>query len=146
MAFYNNLKCRGWSRDKLEPMFVSAHNKLTCPKPTNNESTEKEMLSNKEQIILHLEYHPNDVPERKLREIWDDCCMDLLSKPTSKSGLGIKKTIIAYSRPQNIREMTQKAKLYQHSGKEVSIFLRGQHKYSHAAPFLTLCNNPFEPF
>ena len=96
IVFYKNLKRRGWSRDKLEPMFVSAHNKLTCPKLPNNESTEKEMISNKERVILHLEYHPNDVAKQKLREIWDDCCMDLLSKPTSKSGLGIKKTIIAY--------------------------------------------------
>ena len=63
-----NLKRRRYSRNKLEPMFVSAHNKFTCPKPTNNESTEKEMISNKEQIILHLENHPNDVPKQKLRE------------------------------------------------------------------------------
>ena len=101
MAFYRNLKRRGWRRVKLEPMFVSAHDKLARPKTTNNESTEEEK-SNKEQVILHLEYHPNDVPKRKLREIWDECCMDLLSKPTSKGGVGIKKTIIAYSRPKNI--------------------------------------------
>ena len=48
VAFYKNLKCRGWSRDKLDPVFISAHNKLTCPKPTNNESKEKIIISNKE--------------------------------------------------------------------------------------------------
>ena len=89
MVFYRNLKRRGWSRDKLKPMFVSAHDKLTHPKLTNNESTEEE-ISNKEQVIIHLEYHPNDVPKQKLREIWDGCCMDLLSKPTNKGGVGIK--------------------------------------------------------
>ena len=76
-----------------------------------------------------MKYHPNDVPKLNLREIWDECCMDLLSKPTNKGGLGIKKTIIAYSTPWNSREMTQKAKLHQHPGKEVSTFLRDQHKY-----------------
>ena len=121
IAFYKNLKQRGWSRDELEPMFVSAHDKLTCPKPTENISIEEE-ISSKEQIILHLEYHPSDFPKRKLREIWDECCMGLLSKKANEGGLGIKKTIIAYSRPRNIREMTQKTKLHQHPGKEVSTF------------------------
>ena len=60
--------------------------------------------------------------------------MDLLSKPISKDGLGIKKTIITYSRPENIRELTQKAKLHQRPGKEVSIFFEGS-IYSHVAPF-----------
>ena len=83
IAFYRNLKCIGWNKDKLEPMFVSAHDKLARPKLTNNESIEEE-ISNKEQLILHLEYHPNDIPKRKLRETWNECCRDLLSKPTNK--------------------------------------------------------------
>ena len=139
MTFYRNLKRRGWSRDRLEPMFVSAHDKLTRPKLAIIESTEEE-VSNKEQVILHLEYHPNDVPRQKLREIWDECCMDLLAKPTNKGGLGLKKTIIAYSRPRNIREMTQKAKLHQHPGKEVSTFFEGS-AYSFAGPFFLNSHN-----
>ena len=121
MTFYRNLKRRGWSRDKLEPVFVSTHDKLTRPKSTNNKSIEEE-ISNEEQVILHLEYHPNDTPKREFRETWDESCMDLLSRPTNKGGLGIKKTIIAYSRPRNIRERMQKAKLHQHPGKEASTF------------------------
>ena len=66
----------------MEPMFINAHDKLTRPKYANNEST-KEKIGNKEEIILHLEYHPNDVPKQKLREIWDDCCMNILSKSTN---------------------------------------------------------------
>ena len=50
LTFYKNLKRRGWSRDKLEPMFISAHDKLIRPKLANNKSTEEE-ISNKEQII-----------------------------------------------------------------------------------------------
>ena len=140
MAFYRNPKRRGWSRDTLEPMLVSAHDKLTRPTLTNNESIEEER-SNKEQAILQLEYRPNDIPTRKLRETWDECCLELLSKPTNKGGLRIKNTTIAYSRPRNIREMTQKAKLQQRLGKEVSThFLEGS-AYSHVGPFvLNLCN------
>ena len=63
--------------------------------------------------------------------------MDLLSKPTSKGGLGIKKSIIAYSRPQNIREMTQKAKLHQHSEKKVSTFFEGS-ACSRVGPFFDI--------
>ena len=80
MTFYRHLKRREWIRDK--PV-VSAHDKLTCSKLTNNKSIEEE-ISNKEQLILHLEYHPNDIPKRKLRETWNECCRDLLSKPTNK--------------------------------------------------------------
>ena len=66
--------------------------------------------------------------------------MDLLSKSSSKGVLGIKKTIIAYSRPRNIRGITQKAKLDQHPGKEVSTFFEGS-TYSHVGPFFfNLCN------
>ena len=55
--------------------------------------------------------------------------MDLLSKPTNKGGLGTKN-----NRPRNIRETTQKAKLSQYPGKEVSTFFKGS-AYSHAGPF-----------
>ena len=82
VTFYKNLKRRGWSRGKLEPIFISVHDKLTRPQLANNESTEEE-ISTKEQIILHLEYHLNDVCtcfKQKLRELCDECCMDLLSK------------------------------------------------------------------
>ena len=123
MEFYKRLKLRGWSRKQLEPMFITAHKKLISP--IREEVSEKEDFTNREQIILHLEYHPNDFPRRKLREIWSDTCEDLLSKSTGDGGLGIKNTIIAYSRPRNIREMTQKSKLHQHPGKEVSTFFKG---------------------
>ena len=111
----------------MEPIFISARDKFTCPQLANNESTEEE-ISNKEQIILHLEYHLNDVPvlrkslENYVMNVAWICCQ----KPTNKGGLGIKKTIIAYYTQyvdyglRNIRETTQKAKLHQHPGKEVS--------------------------
>ena len=73
-------------------------------------------------MILHIEYHPNEIPRKKIRELWNKNCVELLSKTVAEGGLGIEKTIIAYSRPKNLKDVLQSAKLYQHPGKEVSTF------------------------
>ena len=73
-------------------------------------------------MILHIEYHPNEIPRKKIRELWNKNCGELLSKTVAEGGLGIEKTIIAYSRPKNLKDVLQSAKLYQHPGKEVSTY------------------------
>ena len=73
-------------------------------------------------MILHMEYHPNEIPRKKIRELWNKNCGELLSKTVAEGGLGIEKTIIAYSRPKNLKDVLQSAKLYQHPGKEVSTY------------------------
>ena len=103
-------------------MFTTAYNKAKA-QPEHYSSTILEEVRPKELMILHLEYHPNDIPHNMIRRTWDKCCGKYLSKPMSDGGLGIKKTIIAYSRPRNLRDMLQKAKLQQIPGKEVSTYL-----------------------
>ena len=90
------------------------------------------------QIVLHLEYHSYDVPRRKVRQLLETC-EPLFSRDTDDKGLGIKRTIIAYSRPRNRRDLLQKAKLYQKRGKEeVSTdFQELGQCYRTLAPFLT---------
>ena len=78
-------------------------------------------------MILHMEYHPNEVPRKKIRELWQKHCGEKLSKTVADGGLGIEKTIIAYSRPQNLKDVLQSANSHHHPGKEVSTFSRGQH-------------------
>ena len=38
--------------------------------------------------------------------------MELLEKDTNKGGLGIKQVIFAYSRPRNLKDLLQGAKLH----------------------------------
>merc|ERR1711862_404654 len=122
MLYYRRLRRRGWDRKTLEPIFVEAHKKIESQQEDSEPAEKVEEISNKEHVILHLEYHPNDIPRKKIRDLWDNHCVELLSKSVADGGLGIKKMTIAYSRPRNLRDLTQRAKLHQHPGKEVSTF------------------------
>ena len=121
MLYYRRLRMRGWDRKTLEPIFVKAHKKIESQQEEAEPAEEVEIL-NKEHVILHLEYHPNDIPRKRIRDLWDKHCGELLSQSVANGGLGINKMTIAYSRPRNLRDLTQRAKLCQHPGKEVSTF------------------------
>ena len=84
-----------------------------------------ESISNalEKQIVLHLKYHPDDIPRKKIHQLFSETCEPIVSRGTDDGGLGMKRTIIAYSRPRNLRDLLQKAKLYQKRGKEVSTYL-----------------------
>ena len=55
-----------------------------------------------------------------MREIYEKNCQELF-----ENVLGIEKTIVAYSRPNNMRDLLQSAKQYEKEGKEASTFFRG---------------------
>ena len=120
MKFYTRLRERGWDRKTLEPIFIAAHNKFES-QSEKIKSVKKDESSEK-LMILHLEYHPNEIPRKKIRKLWHKHCGDLLSKTITEGGLGIEKTVIAYSRPKNLKDVLQSAKLHQHPGKEVSTY------------------------
>ena len=81
----------------MEPIFIAAHKKFES-QPVKIKSTLKDE-SLKKVMILHKEYHPNEVPRKKIRELWQKHCGEKLSKTVAEGGLGIETTIIAYSRP-----------------------------------------------
>ena len=118
MKFYTRLRERGWDRKTLEPIFIAAHNKFESQSEKIKSTQKDEPFKN--LMILHVEYHPNEIPRKKICKLWQKHCGDLLSKKVSEGGLGIEKTIIAYSRPKNLKDVLQSAKLHQHPGKEVS--------------------------
>ena len=120
MKFYTRLRERGWERKTLEPIFIEAHNKFESQSETIKSTQKNESF--KKLMILHMEYHPNEIPRKKIRELWNKNCGELLSKTVAEGGLGIEKTIIAYSRPKNLKDVLQSAKLHQHPGKEVSTY------------------------
>ena len=89
---------------------------LTSPNPTTESK-----LTNHERIFLNWEYHPNDIPRKNVRAIFNDTCKELFD-----DALGIKQITIAYSRPKNLKDVLTKAKLYQVPGREASKFYSGE--------------------
>ena len=119
MKYYNHLKDRGWTRQQLEPIFISAHDKIINPDKTNTKKANE--MSNREIAILHMEYNKFDIPRWEIREIWNETC-SLLEQDVSDGGLGIKRMICAYSRPKNLRDLLQSAKLRELEGHEASTY------------------------
>ena len=62
-------------------------------------------------MILHIEFHPDDIPRKIVRDLWSEHCGEHLSKNIEDDELGIKQTILAYSRPNMLRDLLQKAKI-----------------------------------
>ena len=124
MLLYKRLKDRGWDRKTLEPMFIWAHEEIVSPRKKRKK--EEEPVSNRSIVLVHSEYNKFDIQRKKVREIWNDT-MELLEKDISEGGLGIKRVIFAYSRPRNLKDLLQRAKLYQNKDhKASSYFLGGQ--------------------
>ncbi len=89
------------------------------PEPKQDE------FSDPPQTILHLEYHPKDIPRRRVCEIFTKHCGTLFEKSVADSGLVIERTVVAYSKPPCVRDLLQSAKLHQVPGVEVSTYLEG---------------------
>jgi hypothetical protein len=114
---------RGWPQHTLKPIFVEAERRVKAtsastavPPPMPPSSNER-----KKQPFFHLTYHPNDIPRRKIREIYDQECSETL-----QNILGITKFTIAYKNPSNIQSIVAKAKLFEVEGREVSKYLMGE--------------------
>ena len=112
MDFYKYLKDRGWTRAALEPVFVRAHNNIISPPP--REAPAADQITSKETAIIHFVYNRCDVQRKRVREIWDETC-GLLQKDVKDGGLGIKRMICAYSRPRNLKDLLQRAKLHENA-------------------------------
>ena len=84
-----------------------------------------EEVSSKETVIVHSEYNRYDIQQERVREIWDETC-EILQKDVKDGDLGIKCVICAYSRPINLKDLLQRAKLHENADHRASSFLRGQ--------------------
>jgi len=103
-----------WSEDGTNPKIQHNHKHPTTT-PTIEEP------NNKECLFLHLDYHRDDIPRNKLRDLYNLHC-----KYEFSNALGIKQTTICYSRPKTIKDLLTKAKLHQALGREASKFYSGE--------------------
>ena len=114
---FRRLIARGWNSHYLLPIFIEADNHTvpTTPPPPKRQTLPRDT------IILHMEYHPHDIPRKIVRKIFEKNC-SALSNYRCDSGeeLGIKKLIIAYSRPKNLQDILSPTTLNQAEDKRVT--------------------------
>ena len=72
-----------------------------------------------------MEYHEDDIPRKLIRKHYQETCGELFASDLNGGGLAIKRSIIAYSRPLNLRDLLQSAKLIEEEGNEVLTFFGG---------------------
>ena len=76
----------------------------------------------KNRLFIHLVFHPDDVPRKRIQELYQLHCADLL-----RDECRIERPTIAYSRPRNLGDYLTKTKLYQAPG-ESSSTIMGEYK------------------
>ena len=122
---FNRYCNRGWNRAILKGYILDADQRVksTVPKvpPPAAPPSETPLPNNKETLYIHMEYHPNDIPRHRVRAIFNHYCQELF-----KDRLDITQSIVAYSRPPNIKDTVTKAKLHQAPGRNASKFYSGE--------------------
>lgn len=116
---------RGWEPSTMKEYILQADKKLQAsPRltPAATPTTQPTIQpTNNERLFIHWEYHPNDIPRRHIRAIYNNNCKEVF-----ESMLKIKQVTVAYSRPNNVRDRISKAKLHQAPGREASKFYSGE--------------------
>ena len=75
--------------------------------------TQENEISTWNQMILHLEFHPDDIPRKIVHDLWSEHCGEYLSEHIEDGGLGIKQTILAYPRQQKNERLATESKSVQ---------------------------------
>jgi hypothetical protein len=122
--FYRHLLNRGYSPEKLTPIFhdaaMSIDTKLirtakwreTTPEPLDDDT--------RDSLFIHWEYHPRDLSRRAIRQAF----MTTLMPAINDSTLSINRVTIAYSTPRSLGQCLTKTQLREPPGKRVSQLLR----------------------
>jgi hypothetical protein len=123
--FFHQLCQRGHQPDQLKTLFSAAAERIQS---TNNSVTTTLKLDKyqRNDIFLHLQYHPQQIPRSVLQSFFKTYCSDELACFQNKDGsatISIDKMTVAYSRPRNIRDIVSRTKLQQPNGFTVQDFL-----------------------
>ena len=121
---YRRLAARGWDTEYLKKTILSAVNQANSHQAI---PARKRETNSNNTAILHIQYHPNDIPRRTIRDIFEKNCKILENyKTDSGEMMNIDNFIIAYSRAKNLKDMLTSSKLHQATGKEVSTRFLGR--------------------
>jgi hypothetical protein len=113
---YHRFIQRGWKKEQIAPLIQEICTTLERPNTRLNPPPERQ--TNEKLLFIHLAYHPDDIPRKRIRALYDT----YLAK-TLKRRIGITRPVIAYSRLSNIREHVTKARLHQPPGLTASALM-----------------------
>jgi hypothetical protein len=114
MEFFHRLLARGHTRENLGPLFSKAEKNAAAFLARSEEEhaalRKQKWSDSHNQVFFHLQYHPEDPPSKEIQKLWQE----LVSNPAGETPLedmenldgdkvGIKKMVVAYSRPLNLR-------------------------------------------
>jgi len=130
IRLYQHLLARGWRKDTLKKYILDSNSKLQTVPPAGHQdgntltgdSTNKP--STRDRLFYHLPYHPNDIPSRRIQQLYQQHCHEAFTT------IGINSLTVAYSRHKNLREQLTQARLHQAPGREAGKFYEphGQHQ------------------
>ena len=121
--FYRHLTDRGYDHETLKQSFTKAAERLDLKQRQPTAGTEGNDDKKGKQIFFHLQYHPDQISRRMIRECYDTHCAAVFKDAKHEEGLyplNIRKFTIAYSRAPNIRDKLCRSKLPDYPGKNVS--------------------------
>ena len=118
-SMFHHLLARGWNKLSLKETIIAADKKLQlqhyheATTPENQPTTTN--VVERESLYFHLPYHPNDIPRRRIRQLYNHYCRDVFS-----TTLDIERFTVAYSRHKNLKEHLTQARLHQATNKKAS--------------------------
>ena len=120
---FHHLLARGWDKLTLKETIIAADTKLHLQhcqeanppmnQPENQPTTTHAV--ERESLFFHLPYHPNDIPRRRIQQLYNYYCRDVFS-----TTLDIERFTVAYSRHKNLKEHLTQARLHQAADKKAS--------------------------
>ena len=116
VLLFQRLLARGHRESNIKPIFIEAHKRILDRRRTPNETNTQ--ADSGTPLFLHFEYHPRDVPRTEIRRLYNKHLGQI-----AEDYLGVAPPIVAYSRPQNLGEVTSQAKLYEAPGRDAATHL-----------------------
>ena len=111
----DRLVARGHKQALLNDMMVEAAQKIEFGQ---HNQVEEEIDSN-ERTFIHMEYHPNGISRRQLREAFDETC-DMFTGTEA----AIKQVTVAFSRPPNLKDKLTSARRMRRRIRHRTLLLR----------------------
>ena len=115
VLLYRRLLERGWEREYIRGLVRDATASAVARGKNRTLPTKKRVADVSKMIFIHVQYHPDDISRRELRDLYDEHCSELFQEI-----MGVEPPIIAYSRQRNVGDYVTQAKLHEAPGRTAS--------------------------
>jgi hypothetical protein len=115
------LLARGHDSINIERLFLLASARLDHPQTLTPAERLETTSDDDAPVILHVEYHPRQIERLNIQKVFGELCAGPFRDTTNKEKpTEIKRLIIAYSRPPNLRDLLCRTKMEQRVNEHVS--------------------------